>query len=197
MQNVLPLPWKRDSARFGAGAPVVETVVAEPEAPDVAPASIGASTRVALDAPRRMSVQAVELGPLASLAVRCAIVVGAVGAAAVTFLWIVAAALGLVGSAESFMQSVGFRNFTLSGTKIIAGASLAVTGCALGVAALIVVAGAVYNFLASNGGGLRLQVAAASDLDVTPGFGAPESAMQARLGDQGVDTAHAPGGDAA
>ncbi len=67
MQNVLPLPWKREHIPFASGDPVADAGVAEPE------------TELA-DSPHTMSVRGIELDSLASLALRCAIVVGAAGA---------------------------------------------------------------------------------------------------------------------
>jgi hypothetical protein len=165
MQNVLPLRLKREVPRaVPRPRPVPDDVVPEPVAPaDVQPVSlapVAAETRPASAIARAVTrVDGVELGSLASIAVRCALVVTVVGALAIAGLWVLASSSGTVDRTESFMQSIGFRDFSISAGDVLLGATLITAGAALTIATAVVVAGAAYNLLAARGHGLRIRVA--------------------------------------
>jgi hypothetical protein len=139
-------------------------VVPEPVAPaevqslPVAPVAVAAETRPAT-ARAVTRVDGVELGSLASIAVRCALVVTVVGALAIAGLWVLASSSGMVDRTESFMQSIGFRDFSISAGDVLLGATLITAGVALTIATAVVVAGGAYNLLAARGHGLRIRVA--------------------------------------
>jgi hypothetical protein len=155
MQNALPLPWRREHTRVASSDPALDTLVTD-ERDDVAESTDHAAAATA--ARRTVVVRGVDLGSLASLAVRCALVVALSAALAIAGLWYLAASAGAVSNFESFMRSVGFRDFQMSSARIIAGSALLITGLALVIATVIIIAGAVYNLLALNGGGLRVRL---------------------------------------
>lgn len=140
MHNVLPM-------RSSRTADPEERLPAEAAGADPDP-----STELVVE------VDHVSLGPLTALAVRGALLLAASGALGVALLWQIADAGGLVERFESFMQSIGFRDFAIAPTQVLVGLFLVVTGVALLVAAVIVLAGAVYNVLARPRSGLRLRL---------------------------------------
>lgn len=158
MQNVLPLRWRRTPG-FAAdpGTAHVRTEhersVVSARLDDGTIADEGAATRSAT-----VTVAAVDLGSLASFAARCALVAAAAAGVATLALWIIAVASGVVGRAESFMESIGFRDFHISTAAVVLGTTIVVAGVAMCVATLVVVAGGAYNLLAHNGHGIRIRL---------------------------------------
>jgi hypothetical protein len=157
MQNVLPLRSKFHAV-FPLGDRARETHA--PEEPVVEAVEL---TAVASDARQRVTISSVELGSLASLAVRAALLVALAGAAGVLMLWVFARSAGFVGRAESFMQSIGFRDFHISDVSVVVGLVLVVGGFALTAATMVVLAGAAYNVLARRGSGVRMRIDALDD----------------------------------
>jgi len=107
-----------------------------------------------------VSVERVELGRLAWLALRVALIVTTIGALGILLLWTVADMSGAVRRFESFMRSIGFRHFHIAPDMVLIGLVMVIAGIALALATFVVLAGAVYNLLAASGGGIRLRVAA-------------------------------------
>lgn len=166
MQNVLPLRFKREVPRAAARhAPVLD----DPTVPAVTPlAPVEAPVTVPTTTVRAVTrVDGVQLGSLASIAVRCALIVTFIGALAMLGLWVLATSSGTVDRTESFMRSIGFRDFTISGTDVLLGAILITVGVALTIATMAVIAGAAYNLLAARGHGLRIRVSLPTPGDPT------------------------------
>jgi hypothetical protein len=157
MQNVLPLRSKFHAV-FPLGDRARETHASEEPVLEAVE-----RTTVASDARRRVTISSVELGSLASLAVRAALLVALAGAAGVLMLWVFARSAGFVGRAESFMQSIGFRDFHISDVSVVVGLVLVVGGFALTAATMVVLAGAAYNVLARGGSGVRMRIDALDD----------------------------------
>lgn len=163
MQNVMPLRRKRGDVPDTPALPEpVQPEEPRPEAgePRVAPDVVAADP--SSDAETEITiarVDAVDVRTLMSLALNCTLVATLVAAIGATLLWIFATAIGVVGRAESFMESIGFRDFHVSALQVILGTVLVVGGIALVVATAAVVAGAAYNVFALHGHGLQVRVA--------------------------------------
>lgn len=151
MHNVLPMRSSRTADPEDGLAPEAAGADTDPDPHD---AGVDPDPRTEL----LVEVDHVALGRLTALAVRGALLVAASGALGVVVLWQLADAGGLVERFESFMQSIGFRDFRIAPTQVLVGLFLVVTGVALMVAATIVLSGAVYNLLARPRSGLRLRL---------------------------------------
>lgn len=133
----------------------VETVPFPPEADD-APSGEVAPRRssrrlVELSVEATHHLEGFELRSVARVAVwyyACAL---AVLAAGVVVAWLAAVALGLVGRAEEFMRSIGFRDFTFVGIEVIAGGVLLALAAMVFLTAMTVLAAACYNLLRRPG----------------------------------------------
>jgi hypothetical protein len=156
VQNVLPLRRKRfeESIEPVDSLPQAEAARAAEPAAEPEPSSVTSTKAL-------VNVEHVDLGPLAWLAVRCALIVTAVGALGVFLVWTLLGASGQVGRFESFMRSIGFRHFHIAPDAVMLGLMMIVAGVTLTIAAFVVLAGAAYNLLAGSGSGIRLRVAPA------------------------------------
>lgn len=176
MQNVLPLPLRRrrghEPIPASAPAPALSPALAAPAVP-VAPVALDLPVPVVAQPSAVARVDGVELRPLASIALHCALAATIVAAFGATLLWMLVTATGVVQRTESFMESIGFRNFHVSAPQVIVGTVLVVAGLALVIATAVVVMGAAYNAFALNGHGLRVRVGAVDTTNEPVVAGAP------------------------
>lgn len=157
-------PARRRPAR-AARAPEVTgpTAVVRPTAtPTPAPVGTPAVTNAEIPRPGRSvraSVQRVDLGSLAKIAVAFYIATVAVAVVALTTLWLIAEAAGIVDNLENFIadllayQDFRFLSFAMLRAVVVVGlvwVALATT--------LTVIAGAFYNLFSDLVGGVEITV---------------------------------------
>lgn len=157
-------PARRRAAR-AARAPEVTgpTAVVRPT-PTPIPASVGTPAVTNAEIPRpgrsvRASVQRVDLGSLAKIAVAFYIATVAVAVVALTTLWLIAEAAGIVDNLENFIadllayQDFRFLSFAMLRAVVVVGlvwVALATT--------LTIIAGAFYNLFSDLVGGVEITV---------------------------------------
>ena len=179
-----PVPERRGRWRRTRSGRVLETAPFDPDGSDeVAPPKARPRTSV-LDAVADWNVEAThrlegfELRSVARVAVRYYACALAVLSAGVVLAWLAAVVLGLVGRAEEFMRSIGFREFSFVGFEVIAGGILLSVAAVGFLTTMTVLAAAFYNLLRRPGRevGVRLvpvsaEGPVASDPDVPTGNG--------------------------
>jgi hypothetical protein len=132
----VPRPKKRSTARADAASTEVEPLVVTPT----------------------HQLEGIELRSLAWFsAMFYAAAFAALGLGLVV-VWFLAWIVGLVGQFEAFMQSIGFRDFQLMGPKLIFGALLLALALVVFLTVMTVLAGALYNVMASNGRTIRVRL---------------------------------------
>jgi hypothetical protein len=100
---------------------------------------------------------------------------------AVVVLWMVAAAVGVVGSVERFVQDLGFEGFRLlSGTLLLAAVLLGLAAVVI-LTVATVVAASFYNAFARAVGGLEVLVSS-SDVPSRPPAVTPGAAPNGKYG---------------
>lgn len=149
--QVLPIALARRFQR----APDLELLFAPAETPPV-----DASALVVVDE-RHAEVRHVAGVGLGSVAATAAILFGALFTAVATgilALWLVASSAGTVGQFEDFMQTIGFRDFAVSGNRIVLGLMVIAAAFTLLATALAIIAAGLYNALAATGHGLKVTI---------------------------------------
>ena len=149
--HVVPIPLARRFQR-SKDLPELHTPVQTP------PAEISG---LLVAEPRYAATRRIEGLGLGSVAATAAVLFGALFAAVsmgILALWIAASATGTVGQFEGFMRSIGFRDFAVSGTRIVLGLLVVAAAFTLLATALAVIAAGLYNVLAATGHGLRVRI---------------------------------------
>ena len=150
MQSVLPARWRRDPSPL--------QIAPEPRSEPTSASRPDPWSELRPVPPGAVTIDGIDLGSLASIAVRCGVTVFAIAGLGVAALWLLASSAGVVARTESFMQSIGFRDFSISTTAVLIGLVLVAAGFALMVATFVVLAGGAYNLMAARGHGLCVRV---------------------------------------
>ncbi len=133
----------------------VETVPFGPETDDASSREVAprASSRrlVELNVEATHHLEGFELRSVARVAAWYYSGALAVLAGGVVLAWLAAVVLGLVGRAEEFMRSIGFREFTFVGIEVIFGGILLALAAMTFLTTMTVVAAACYNLLRRPG----------------------------------------------